>query len=62
MNKAQRTIEQQGRRDRAAYNLRECLHQKRRRQESMFWYFLGKYTAYALEADHNPTEVNYTDD
>ena len=59
MNKTQRTIEQQGRRDRAAYNLRMCLINKRNRRDCMFYYFFGKYEAYSIEAGHYSRQIHY---
>jgi len=59
MNKPQRTIEQQGQRDRAAHNLRMCRTYRGGGylDNGMIMYFLGKYQAYSTESGHNHKEV-----
>lgn len=59
MNKKQRTIEEQGMRNRAASSLRAMHTYRSMREENLFYFSKGYYSALCVELDRPGRRVSY---
>jgi len=59
MKKPQRTVEEQGQRNRAAFALNMMRDCKRKRLRDSFHYAKGSYSAMCIELARNRIEVSY---